>query len=163
MFELGTAFVLFLCGLVFGTLAERRHLASLRLREQELRGILVFTEKLPPEVPEWQSGGTLVSGSVVIAEDYFKRAAAALKSVFGGRLTTYESLLDRGRREAVLRLKQSARELGASAVFNLRFETSSLNDKQRNTLACCEVLAYGSAVGIDPRRAAVFRAFAGQK
>ena len=70
----------------------------------------------------------LVIGSAVIGEDYFKRIAAALKSIFGGRLTVYESLMDRGRREAVVRMKQQARAQGATMIFNVRFETASLSE-----------------------------------
>lgn len=158
MFELILTATLFLLGLIFGTWTERRHFASLKVREHALRNILVFNEKLPTDVPEWQSGGILVTGSMVVSEDYFKRIAASLKSLVGGRLTVYESLLDRGRREAIVRMKLQAQQLGAAAICNVRIETSSLNDKQRNTLICCEVMAYGSAVGLDPRRAAVVRA-----
>ena len=43
----------------------------------------------------------LVAGSVVISEDYFKRIVSSLQSLFGGRLRSYESLVDRARREAV--------------------------------------------------------------
>lgn len=157
MIELLVAATLFLLGLVFGSLAERRHFASLKRREEALRDILVFNETLPSDVAQWQSGGHLVSGSMVVAEDYFKRIAAALKGFFGGRLTVYESLLDRGRREAIVRMKLAAQALGAAAICNVRMETSSLNDKTRNTLICCEVMAYGSAVGIDPARAAAWR------
>ena len=47
----------------------------------------------------------LVTGEVVISGDYFKNFVANLKSIFGGRLTTFESVLDRGRREAILRMR----------------------------------------------------------
>ena len=53
-----------------------------------------------------------------------------LRSFFGGRLTSYETLLDRGRREAVLRMKQAAHERGAHMVVNVLFETSALNQNQ---------------------------------
>jgi len=60
-------------------------------------------------------------------------------------LKSYESLLDRGRREAVLRLKQQASAKGAHMVMGVRFETSTLNQNQGNQIMCCEVLAYGTA------------------
>ncbi len=64
----------------------------------------------------------------------------------GGRLKTYESLFDRGRREAILRMKLSAQELGFDQIFNVRFETSSISKGARNNIGSVEVYVYGSAV-----------------
>ena len=88
----------------------------------------------------------------MIAEDYFKRIAASLKSLVGGRLTAYESLMDRGRREAVLRMKEEARGLGADMVFNVRFETASMNDSAggRQAMFSAEFIAYGTALIPSP-------------
>ena len=87
-------------------------------------------------------------GSVVVAEDYFKRMAAALKSLVGGRLTAYESLMDRGRREAILRMKAEARARGARVVFNVRFETASLAEAGAGArpMFSAEFIAYGTAL-----------------
>jgi uncharacterized protein YbjQ (UPF0145 family) len=89
-----------------------------------------------------------VVGSVVIAEDYFKRIAAGLRGLFGGRVTVYESLMDRGRREAVLRMKDEARRRGATMIFNVRFETSSLSEDAsgRSAIFSAEFIAYGTAL-----------------
>ena len=51
----------------------------------------------------------LVTGECVISGDYFKNFVAGLKNLFGGRLTTFESVIDRGRREAILRMREKAR------------------------------------------------------
>ena len=90
----------------------------------------------------------LVVGSVVIAEDYFKRVAAGLKSLVGGRLVAYESLLERGRREAIVRMKAQARQLGASAVVNVRLETASLSEDWSGSrpIFSAEFIAYGTAL-----------------
>lgn len=108
---------------------------------------MVFSEKHPPADQEFRSAN-LVVGSVVIAEDYFKRIAASLKSLVGGRLTAYESLMDRGRREAIIRMKQAAREAGASMIFNVRIETARLSesDSNRQALFAAEFIAYGTAL-----------------
>ena len=142
--------LLLLAGLLFGRAAERRHYRDIVAREQALADILVFSERRVPEFAA-PPRTALVVGSVVIAEDYFKRVAAALKSLVGGRLTAYESLLDRGRREAVLRMKEEARRLGADMVFNVRFETSSLAEGAGGPAAFSgEFIAYGTAL-IPPR------------
>jgi uncharacterized protein YbjQ (UPF0145 family) len=131
-------------GLSFGRAAERRHLRSLLQREAGLRDLLVFNERRVP-VDQAFRDATLVVGSVVIAEDYFKRIAASLRSFFGGRLTSYESLMDRGRREAILRMKEEARRRGATMVFNVRIETASLSE-EGGTMFSAEFIAYGTAL-----------------
>ncbi|MEO8011979.1 MAG: heavy metal-binding domain-containing protein [Dokdonella sp.] len=138
--------VLMLVGWIFGGIAERRHFERLRVRENELRGVLVFNESRPSADLGLREGRVVV-GSVVIAEDYFKRFAAGLKSLFGGRLTAYESLVDRGRREAILRMKQEAHTLGAKMIFNVRIETSTLTDTSNpKAIFSAEFIAYGTAL-----------------
>jgi uncharacterized protein YbjQ (UPF0145 family) len=139
--------VLVLGGLLFGRAAENRHFKYLAEQEMLLRDVLVFNEKRPPPAYQFRDA-TLVVGSVVIAEDYFKRVACALKSLVGGRLTAYESLMDRGRREAVVRMKQEAKRRGATMVFNVRFETSSLAEEKggKQVMFSAEFMAYGTAL-----------------
>lgn len=148
LIQIGLFACLLLVGLVFGRMAEKRHFRALEREEAALRDILVFTGKRPPTEPGF-AHSTLVCGSVVIGEDYFKRIAAALKSLVGGRLTAYESLMDRGRREAVVRMKREARKAGATMVFNVRFETSSLAEgdaRRQQKLFSAEFMAYGTAL-----------------
>jgi len=86
----------------------------------------------------------LAFGSVVVSIDYFKRIAATLRQFFGGRVTAYETLVDRGRREAILRLKESCPN--AKQIINIRIETSSIYKGQGNQVGSIEVLAYGTAI-----------------
>jgi uncharacterized protein YbjQ (UPF0145 family) len=87
----------------------------------------------------------LVSANVVISIDYFKRIAAALRAIFGGEISSFETIIDRGRREAILRVKQQAKE--ADMIINMRVETSTIgNNYGKNQIAGCEVIAYGTAV-----------------
>ena len=146
LIQIGVFVALLAVGLVFGRMAEKRHFRDLAQAERQLARILVFNEKTPPADGEYRRT-RLVTGSVVIAEDYFKRIAAALASLVGGRLTVYESLMDRGRREAIVRMKREAHKLGATMVFNVRFETASLSeDHRRQPLFSAEFLAYGTAL-----------------
>ncbi|MBK9199771.1 YbjQ family protein [Candidatus Skiveiella danica] len=147
LIQFGVFFALLIVGLVAGSATERRHYRRLCEQEAALRDILVFNERhLPAGLPIRRSD--LVIGSAVIGEDYFKRIAAALKSIFGGRLTVYESLMDRGRREAVVRMKQQARAQGATMIFNVRFETASLSESGAGQQAAfsAEFIAYGTAL-----------------
>lgn len=141
-----------LVGLVAGSLLERKHYRSIREREARYKHILIFNEKRPPSAVSGQPFH-LVQGAVVISSDYFKNMAAGLRSIFGGRLKNYETLLDRARREAVLRMKEQAHARGAHMVVGVLFETSALNQNTRGQIVSCEVLAYGTAF-VMPREAA---------
>ena len=148
--QLAVLVALLVLGYACGTMAERRHYRSIKRREAEFRDLILLTTKTLPKSlgPESLSGPdtALVRGSVVISVDYFKRFLAYLRMIFGGRLATYESLLDRGRREALLRLQAEARSLGADKVFCLRFETSSISKGAGGGVGSIEVLAYGTAI-----------------
>lgn len=129
-----------------GRFLETRHYRSIFEREKELKSIPVVPVKFPPaRLPAPHTA--LVQGSVVVSVDYFKRFLAQLRSIFGGRVRSYETLLDRARREAVLRMKEQAREFGATMVFNLKFETASISRGTRQkSIGSVEVLAYGTAL-----------------
>lgn len=145
--QIGVFVVLLAIGWFAGRASEKRHFRELAEVEASLRDILVFNERRLPPDREFRSG-TLVVGSVVIAEDYFKRIAAGLRSLVGGRITVYESLLDRGRREAIVRMKQEARRIGATMIFNVRLETASMSEDQsgRAPMFSAEFIAYGTAL-----------------
>ena len=132
--------VLLVLGYGFGQLNERRHYKSIRQREGELITLPAVASKHPPADTVHQQ--KIVMGSVVVASDYFKSFVANLVNVFGGRIRSYEPLLDRGRREAMLRLKQQAKKQGASMVFNVKYETSRIG----GGVTTIEVMAYGTAL-----------------
>ena len=150
-FLINLAFIVLLglVGLIVGSALERKHYRSIREREAALKHILVFNEKRPPLTVSGQEF-YMVQGSVVVSSDYFKNLAASLRSFFGGRLTSYETLLDRARREAVLRMKQQAADHGAHLVVNVLFETSALNQNQPGSAVSCELLVYGTAFVVPP-------------
>ena len=144
---MGTFITLLVIGLIFGLLNERRHFARLKAAEEELSHIKVFNLKtLPTNI---DVGGTLVTGNVVVAIDYFKMIMAALRVFFGGRLNSYTSLLERARRESIVRMKREANALGANAIYNARFEFSAIG-QSANRASGAELLAYGTAVKLAP-------------
>lgn len=139
-----TFLVLMILGYLFGSAAEKRHYQSIRQREDQFRHVVVLNKRFPPE--ELSANSHLVTGGVVVSVDYFKRFLAALRILVGGRLNSYESLLDRARREAILRMQEKAHAAGASIVYNVRFETSSISKGQNDRIGSIEVLAYGTAL-----------------
>lgn len=85
----------------------------------------------------------LVSGSTVRAKHVGRDIAASLKNIVGGELKGYTELLRESRDEAVRRMVEQARALGANAVINIRFSTSSI------TQGAAELYAYGTAVRVQ--------------
>lgn len=136
-----------------GTAIEKKHYRELRAREHASRRFLTVTFAYDP--PDQEAvDAMMVTGSVVISVDYFKRFLAGLRMLVGGRITAYESLLDRARREALMRMKDEARRKGFNAVINVRLETSRIASSHGNNkgTAAVEILAFGT--GVTFKRAA---------
>ncbi|MCD4688929.1 MAG: YbjQ family protein [Desulfuromonadaceae bacterium] len=142
--------VLLAVGYFCGSLAERRHYASITQRETEQLNFQTMTIE-PRLCQEGVQECFLVQGSAVISIDYFKRLLAVLRNIFGGRVKAYESLVDRARREAILRLKEQALAQGADMVVNLRLETSAIGNSanRKKQVGSVEAIAYGTAVTLN--------------
>ncbi|MCW8932704.1 MAG: YbjQ family protein [Gammaproteobacteria bacterium] len=82
----------------------------------------------------------LVQGSTVRAKHVGRDLMAGLKNVFGGELKGYTELLQESREEAVERMQEQAQAIGANAILNVRFSTSSVAQ------GAAEIFAYGTAV-----------------
>lgn len=144
MYDLIAFLVLLALGYGVGQYTERRHYRSIIEREGRLNALPAIASRYPPMTPLYDQ--VLVTGSTVISVDYFKRFLAALRNLFGGRIGAYESLLDRARRESLLRMKEQASALGAAMVFNVKYETASISKGAGNSIGSIEVLAYGTAL-----------------
>jgi len=149
LIQLGIFVFLLLTGFLFGRRAEKKHYASIFAREDSLRDIVVLSGRTPPSSSSWTEAD-LVCGNVVISVDYFKTVVAGLRNLVGGNITAYESLLDRARREAVLRMQQRADDLGAKLVINTKFETSRVSGSAGQGIGSVEVMAYGTALQSHP-------------
>ncbi len=130
-------------GYFFGRHAEKKHYRSIEQRERDLINLPTISGKHP--VGNNTIGRChLVNGSTVVSVDYFKRILAMLRGFFGGNVQSYETLVDRARREAVLRMKESCPK--ADQIINLRIETSSISKGNGKQIGSVEVLAYGTAL-----------------
>ena len=85
----------------------------------------------------------LVQGSTVRAKHAGRDIMAGLKNIFGGELVAYTELMTEAREEATERMIAQAESLGANAVLNIRFATSSVAQ------GAAELFAYGTAVVLD--------------
>ncbi len=145
VFQIGIPILLMIFGFGIGSYREKRHYRSIIAREEQFRGLPIFSARNAPELDP-PPRTELVRGSVVISIDYFKRFLAGLRMLFGGRVLAYESLIDRARREAQLRMREQAQSRGATYVFNVRMETASISKGASQTVGSVEVVAYGTAV-----------------
>lgn len=85
----------------------------------------------------------VVSGSTVRAKHAGRDIMASFKNIFGGELKGYTELLSESRDEAINRMKEQARSLGANAIVNVRFSTSSV------AAGAAELYVYGTAVSVS--------------
>lgn len=85
----------------------------------------------------------VVTGSTVRAKHIGKDIMAGLKNIVGGELKGYTELLSEARQEALQRMIAAAQSMGANAVVNVRFSTSSISQ------GAAELFAYGTAVRVE--------------
>lgn len=131
-----------------GRTREKRHYKSIREQEVKLykQPHINFSKNVNISQPV--KNAQLVSASVVIGCDYFKVFLASLRNIFGGNVSAYESVLDRGRREAILRIRESAYRMRADLVMNIKIETVMLSEQ---TMSQVCITAYGTAVEYDKK------------
>ena len=131
--------------IVVGRSRERASLEDIARRENLHRQFPVVDVSFVPSgiVPV---RGQLVHGQVVIASDYLKNLFAQYRQIFGGEMKSYQTMMQRAKAEARLRMIEEARKLGAVAVVNVRVETSQIGSSGRKAAAMSEVLCYGTAV-----------------
>lgn len=84
----------------------------------------------------------LVKGNTIRARWVGRDVAAGLKSLVGGEIKSYTTMLSDAREEAINRMKEEAEKLGANAVVSVRFATSMVMQ------GSAEMLAYGTAVKV---------------
>ncbi|MFI8034973.1 YbjQ family protein [Acinetobacter sp. ABJ_C3_5] len=138
IFQIVLFLILFTVGWGFGRHIEQKHLRELDQKERQFAHIRIDTNRfVHPTAP-----GQMISSNVVISHDYFKYVLASIRNFFGGRLVSYESVVERARREAVVRLKQEAHAMGAKQIMGVRLSTTELGMQG----GMVEVFAYGTAI-----------------
>ncbi|WP_299414508.1 heavy metal-binding domain-containing protein [Acaryochloris sp. IP29b_bin.148] len=146
MLELLVIFGLLALGYVAGSIIEQNHYASIKVRERRTQSVPVYNIGAKYPLPE-AKGAKLFVGSVVISSDYYKAFLAQFSKLIGGQIFAYESLLDRGRREALLRMKEDAIRWGAKKVVNVRLETATIGNSHGDAgILSIEVIAYGTGL-----------------
>ncbi|MBK8289216.1 MAG: heavy metal-binding domain-containing protein [Cellvibrionales bacterium] len=103
----------------FGQHAERKHFHSFWNEERNSKTLLCFSERRIPE-QKCLSRDNSCPAALSFPSDYFKQFVAGLPNLFGGRVTIHESLLERARRGAILRMEGTGTRPGADSVWNVR-------------------------------------------
>ena len=134
-------------GWLIAWLLEHRHLKKLAIREAELDDIIIEAsmKKLDDNTDDNVNVSTsgMLTGSVVLSHDSFRSVTIMLRRIFGGQIKQYELLMSRARREAIIRLKEKARENGFSRVVNLKIVSNSIKRKGPKSV---EIVVYGTGV-----------------
>ena len=150
LFQLAVPAALLLLGLIAGKTTERLHFRRLGRREEALPAMTVTDLKTFPGGSVHQPAPTLVVAEVVIANDYLKSFLAAIRKIIGGEVGGYLTLMERARREAVLRVLERAARDGYDSVCNLRLETASIGSMAKKGAAMVGVIASGTAYCRSP-------------
>lgn len=130
-----------------GSIIEKNHFKKIKAREKALlRQPLVSFDKKSYSHKKTVKKVEMVTGEVVISGDYFKSFISAFRNIIGGRMVSYEALMERARREALLRMREKAR--GANIIVNTKIESTMINNPNdpQNTLPQVAVIAYGTAI-----------------
>lgn len=136
--ENGSKILIFaLLGWAIPARLEHKHRQYMDEREKLLGDIQINTSKhIRPDAVD----ATILYGSVVISHDLFRTFFIQFRKLIGGNIKAYERLIDRGRREAFIRLREEARLRGFNKVINVRFTNSYV------TKSAIELVAYGTGI-----------------
>ena len=148
MSDLIVFLILLALGYTADTINEKRHYRSIVNREEAMMSLPAVAMKHVDYPDRKIRSAKIVYGNAVISIDYFKRILAGLRNIFGGTVKSYESLIDRARREALLRMKEMAGD--ATIIVNVRIETSSIGkNANKKSVGSIEAMAYGTALTIE--------------
>lgn len=131
-------------GGIWGRIGQQRHFSQMDKAEESLSDIMLFNSK-PKNILDAREA-TLVQGNVVMSIDYFRFFLGSWRNMLGGKVSTFQINLERGRREAIIRMRQMAKDMGADCVYNIKVESMAVGAGRG-----VEVLAYGTAVKYETK------------
>jgi uncharacterized protein YbjQ (UPF0145 family) len=128
---------------------EKRHEEKLLEREASLGGLALTSQRRAPADGRFETIG-LCSGNVVIGVNAIRVFQTIGRMIVGGECVSLGYVMRQGRREAIVRLRRAARNMGATHVINVRIDTSPINGgsggSNRNNAMIIEFIAYGTAI-----------------
>ena len=135
---------------ITGMIGQRRHYESIYRREDALERLPATNTKEIPFADAQVHELRLVHGEVVITTELIRFLIGWINGLVGGPIRAFETTLDRARREAVLRMKESVPE--AAAIVNTRMEYVPMSFGLGSRTSCVEVVVYGTAVILKQER-----------
>ena len=121
---IGQTFLVGFFGWSVATFFERRHFKDIEQRENALKSIRLSTNK---STKKQDANCVLLTGSVMVSHDLFRTLIIMIRKIIGGNVSLYERLSSRGRREAILRLKEEAQLRGIDEVINIRLDSVKIS------------------------------------
>ena len=136
---------------------EDTHLSDLEARERALAHMLVTDLRAFPMMDAQPKPPVMVTGEAVLAADAFKSWLLSWRSLFGGEAKSFRKLMDRSRREALMRLLEEAHRQGYNAVCNVRYDSADLTGvvsaQSKNAGKKVAILASATAYQAQPQGA----------
>lgn len=151
---LGGFLLLMSLGYFVGGVRERSHLRELEEREHAMSGILLSQRKNFPDAIPGRLPAKMLVAEVVISSDYLKTFLGGLRNIFGGELRSFRSLIDRARREAILRIQEQAQKEGYDAVCNIRLDTVDIggaDSRRKSQVIMSAMIVSGTAYQTQSR------------
>lgn len=142
-------------GLIIGRTVEKRHFRKLDEREAAISDMLVTQLKSFPNAAPSGQPPTLMLAEAVIGSDYLKSWFAKWRNMFGGEIRSYQTLQERGKREVILRLAESARAQGYNAICNVRVSPADVGGNttaQKKQMPMAAVIASATAYVANPQK-----------
>jgi len=147
-FALLPALFLIVLGIFVGRSIERKHFADLKRREVAVSHVLATQMKTFHQPKSQASPPIMLVSEVVISSDYLKSFVGAIQNFVGGEIHGFQTLLERARREALLRMKEQALERGYDAICCVRLNTAEIgghDPAQKRAIVMVSLLASGTA------------------
>lgn len=119
----------------------RNHRLRINRENKRLHDIRLHNVKYKAAPGSEPVDAQLLNASLVLSIDVFQRFIATFTSITGGEHNNYTDLLERGRRDALLRLKAQAKAIGAQDIYNIKIQSAGI--AMGNGI---EILAYGTAI-----------------
>jgi uncharacterized protein YbjQ (UPF0145 family) len=153
LFVIGFPVMLLLFAWGVGTWMAARHEADLAERGTAVAHILVHDRGLLEDAVAGPNPPVMVTGEVTLGVDHFRGFLGQWKNLFGGQIRSYQMVLDRARREALMRLLEQTHSFGYNAVANVRIDFVDISGSAltRRKAADVSVLASATAYYVQPR------------